>query len=77
MVLFYMPLIVTLLPLVSLYKVGDEIVRKSLSYPFKLIAKNAGVDGRVVTEMACAQIVPVINQWLCNMCLTSLELVDI
>ncbi|KAL5664301.1 hypothetical protein ACJX0J_024409, partial [Zea mays] len=52
----------TLLQLAS--KVGDEIVRKSLCYPFKLIAKNAGVDGRVVTEM-----------WLCNMCLTSLELV--
>jgi predicted acyltransferase len=40
-----------LIALVSLYKVGDEIVRKSLCYPFKLIAKNAGVDGRVVTEM--------------------------
>ncbi|XP_044414479.1 ruBisCO large subunit-binding protein subunit beta, chloroplastic-like, partial [Triticum aestivum] len=31
-------------------KVGAEIVRKSLSYPLKLIAKNAGVNGSVVTE---------------------------
>lgn len=33
-----------------LFKVGAEIVRKSLSYPLKLIAKNAGVNGSVVTE---------------------------
>ncbi|KAI5017620.1 hypothetical protein ZWY2020_042508 [Hordeum vulgare] len=31
-------------------KVGAEIVWKSLSYPLKLIAKNAGVNGSVVTE---------------------------
>ncbi|KMZ69424.1 Chaperonin 60 subunit beta 2, chloroplastic [Zostera marina] len=31
-------------------KVGAEIVRKALSYPLKLIAKNAGVNGSVVTE---------------------------
>nr|CAB3466748.1 unnamed protein product [Digitaria exilis] len=31
-------------------KVGAEIVRRALSYPLKLIAKNAGVNGSVVTE---------------------------
>jgi chaperonin GroEL len=72
-----MPSVVTFLPLFFLYKVGAEIVRKSLSYPLKLIAKNAGVNGSVVTEKVCAHIVPVISQWLCNLCLTSLELVDI
>jgi chaperonin GroEL len=70
-VVFYMP------ELFFLYKVGAEIVRKSLSYPLKLIAKNAGVNGSVVTEKVCAQIVLVISLWLCNSCLTSLELVDI
>uniref|UniRef100_A0A0E0CHN8 RuBisCO large subunit-binding protein subunit beta, chloroplastic n=1 Tax=Oryza meridionalis TaxID=40149 RepID=A0A0E0CHN8_9ORYZ len=35
-------------------KVGAEIVRKSLSYPLKLIAKNAGVNGSVVTEKVLA-----------------------
>jgi len=76
-VLFYIPSMVTFLPLFFLYKGGAEIVRKSLSYPLKLIAKNAGVNGSVVTEKVCAQIVPVISQGLCNLCLTSLELVDI
>ena len=42
-----------------------------------MIAKNAGVNGSVVTEKVCAKIVPVISQGLCNLCLTSLELVDI
>ncbi|KAL5209242.1 hypothetical protein ABZP36_004865 [Zizania latifolia] len=31
-------------------KVGAEIVKKSLSYPLKLIPKNADVNGSVVTE---------------------------
>ncbi|WJX68084.1 hypothetical protein P8452_52490 [Trifolium repens] len=31
-------------------KVGAEIVRRALSYPLKLIAKNAGVNGSVVSE---------------------------
>ncbi|XP_058103518.1 ruBisCO large subunit-binding protein subunit beta, chloroplastic-like, partial [Magnolia sinica] len=31
-------------------KVGVEIVRRALSYPLKLIAKNAGVNGSVVTK---------------------------
>ncbi|CAL9208271.1 unnamed protein product [Musa hybrid cultivar] len=31
-------------------KVGADIVRRALSYPLKLIAKNAGVNGSVVVE---------------------------
>lgn len=31
-------------------KVGAEIVRKALSYPLKLIANNAGVNGSVVVQ---------------------------
>ncbi|KAI5651255.1 hypothetical protein M9H77_37260 [Catharanthus roseus] len=31
-------------------KVGADIVRRALSYPMKLIAKNAGVNGSVVIE---------------------------
>ncbi|KAJ7963052.1 ruBisCO large subunit-binding protein subunit beta, chloroplastic [Quillaja saponaria] len=31
-------------------KVGAEIVKRALSYPMKLIAKNAGVNGSVVIE---------------------------
>ncbi|CAL9042599.1 unnamed protein product, partial [Musa banksii] len=31
-------------------KVGADIVKRALSYPLKLIAKNAGVNGSVVTE---------------------------
>jgi chaperonin GroEL len=31
-------------------QVGAEIVRRALSYPLKLIAKNAGVNGSVVSE---------------------------
>ena len=38
-----------------IFKVGAEIVRKSLSYPLKLIAKNAGVNGSVVIEKVCIQ----------------------
>ncbi|MQL68241.1 hypothetical protein Taro_000501 [Colocasia esculenta] len=33
-------------------KVGADIVKRALSYPLKLIAKNAGVNGSVVTEKA-------------------------
>lgn len=29
---------------------GADIVRRALSYPLKLIAKNAGVNGSVVSE---------------------------
>jgi chaperonin GroEL len=31
-------------------KVGADIVKRALSYPMKLIAKNAGVNGSVVVE---------------------------
>ncbi|KAH7315209.1 hypothetical protein KP509_21G040000 [Ceratopteris richardii] len=31
-------------------QVGADIVKRALSYPLKLIAKNAGVNGSVVTE---------------------------
>ncbi|PON95654.1 Chaperone tailless complex polypeptide 1 (TCP-1) [Trema orientale] len=31
-------------------KVGADIVKRALSYPLKLIAKNAGVNGSVVSE---------------------------
>ena len=31
-------------------KIGAEIVRKALSYPLKLIANNAGVNGSVVVQ---------------------------
>lgn len=31
-------------------QVGADIVRRALSYPMKLIAKNAGVNGSVVIE---------------------------
>ncbi|URD73573.1 RuBisCO large subunit-binding protein subunit beta, chloroplastic [Musa troglodytarum] len=35
-------------------KVGADIVRRALSYPLKLIAKNAGVNGSVVMEKVLA-----------------------
>lgn len=35
--------------------VGAEIVRKALSYPLKLIANNAGVNGSVVMEKVLSQ----------------------
>ncbi|KAL0356257.1 UNVERIFIED_CONTAM: RuBisCO large subunit-binding protein subunit beta, chloroplastic, partial [Sesamum radiatum] len=38
----------TLLRLAS--KVGADIVKRAMSYPLKLIAKNAGVNGSVVSE---------------------------
>ena len=31
-------------------QVGADIVKRALSYPLKLIAKNAGVNGSVVIE---------------------------
>jgi chaperonin GroEL (HSP60 family) len=31
-------------------KVGADIVKRALSYPIKLIAKNAGVNGSMVVE---------------------------
>lgn len=34
-------------------KVGAEIVRRALSYPLKLIANNAGVNGSVVVQKVC------------------------
>ena len=33
-------------------RVGAEIVRRALSYPLKLIANNAGVNGSVVVQKA-------------------------
>ncbi|XP_022852075.1 chaperonin 60 subunit beta 2, chloroplastic-like [Olea europaea var. sylvestris] len=35
-------------------KVGADIVKRALSYPMKLIAKNAGVNGSVVIEKVLA-----------------------
>lgn len=35
-------------------KVGADIVKRALSYPLKLIAKNAGVNGSVVSEKVLA-----------------------
>ncbi|CAF1756699.1 unnamed protein product [Brassica oleracea var. botrytis] len=35
---------------VPLHSVGAEIVKRALSYPLKLTAKNAGVNGSVVSE---------------------------
>lgn len=32
------------------FQVGADIVKRALSYPLKLIAKNAGVNGSVVSE---------------------------
>lgn len=32
------------------WQVGADIVKRALSYPLKLIAKNAGVNGSVVSE---------------------------
>ena len=37
-----------------LAQIGAEIFKKSLSYPAKLIAKNAGVNGNVVVEKVSA-----------------------
>lgn len=34
----------------SQFQVGADIVKRALSYPLKLIAKNAGVNGSVVSE---------------------------
>ncbi|PQM41815.1 hypothetical protein Pyn_09347 [Prunus yedoensis var. nudiflora] len=34
-------------------KVGADIVKRALSYPLKLIAKNAGINGSVVSEKSC------------------------
>lgn len=36
--------------LIYLLQVGADIVKRALSYPMKLIAKNAGVNGSVVIE---------------------------
>ncbi|KAI9168829.1 hypothetical protein LWI28_002540 [Acer negundo] len=36
-------------------KIGAEIFKRALSYPTKLIAKNAGVSGSVVVEKVLAQ----------------------
>ena len=35
-------------------QVGADIVKRALSYPLKLIAKNAGVNGSVVSEKVCS-----------------------
>lgn len=34
----------------NVLQVGADIVKRALSYPLKLIAKNAGVNGSVVIE---------------------------
>ncbi|KAF3562297.1 hypothetical protein DY000_02016850 [Brassica cretica] len=41
---------------VPLHSVGAEIVKRALSYPLKLTAKNAGVNGSVVSEKVLAMI---------------------
>lgn len=38
----------------TLAQIGAEIFKKALSYPAKLIAKNAGVNGSVVVEKVSA-----------------------
>ncbi|KAF2576491.1 hypothetical protein F2Q70_00004730 [Brassica cretica] len=38
------------------HSVGAEIVKRALSYPLKLTAKNAGVNGSVVSEKVLAMI---------------------
>lgn len=40
----------SLLRLLFTLQVGAEIVRKALSYPLRLIANNAGVNGSVVQQ---------------------------
>lgn len=35
-------------------QIGAEIFKRALSYPVKLIAKNAGVNGSVVVEKVSA-----------------------
>lgn len=52
-----------------LFKVGAEIVRKSLTYPLKLNAQNVDVSVRVITEMVQTQIcsqVPVSQKFFTN-----------
>ncbi|CAI0384299.1 unnamed protein product [Linum tenue] len=39
-------------------KVGADIVKRALSYPLKLIAKNAGVNGSVVSEKVRKTMLP-------------------
>lgn len=46
---------ITCLLIITTLQVGSEIVRRALSYPLKLIAKNAGVNGSVVVEKVCNQ----------------------
>lgn len=41
-------------------QVGADIVKRALSYPLKLIAKNAGVNGSVVSE----KVYWLYNQWV-------------
>ena len=36
-------------------QVGADIVKRSLAYPLKLIAKNAGVNGSVVVEKVISE----------------------
>lgn len=41
---------------VDCLQVGADIVKRALSYPLKLIAKNAGVNGSVVSEKVCEKL---------------------
>lgn len=43
------------------WQVGADIVKRALSYPLKLIAKNAGVNGSVVTEKVFVFNEPIIS----------------
>ncbi|KAL0853265.1 hypothetical protein Bca101_058417 [Brassica carinata] len=49
-------------------KVGADIVKRALSYPLKLIAKNAGVNGSVVSEKVVKQKTSI----LCDLDLTQM-----
>lgn len=44
------PVVFLTLLMIALLQVGADIVKRALSYPLKLIAKNAGVNGSVVSE---------------------------
>jgi ribosomal protein S9 len=52
---FFSSIKINSLPL-HIFKVGAEIVRKSLTYPLKLTAQNVDVSVRVITEMVQTQI---------------------
>lgn len=44
-------------------QIGAEIFKRALSYPVKLIAKNAGVNGSVVVEKVCPYMISLCHLW--------------